>query len=605
MRFTDIENEEELYMVHKTDFFPRDHIIRSTYDGERVYTKNRHGEEIVVNLGEESKSVFVPSHRHTTHFTLNSVVEPAKDGAGNWDDKPMAIIEPFAPHKDQFTSFGDGDSVAWGSVNLSDNAVIIIRRDSLGLIPETEQGKWNIIVSDEPNIAKSVNDYFRERNIPIIEYEDHAGHSFSTEYRMENNLQARDMAINFLRDNTYDGKSPITLSIDEVDQVLNIQHDKNNRPATIKPITGVMIVPREDGMASRDFCDLIIANGFCIDENGNYMLKDDEEIFRNMTSLKENIGEVDDKSFEEIETIYSNYMDYISTKSPDELTDYEAEMIRLEREKVRAIRDRQPEELSRYQQIAIARDDARLLRFRKGELDQSDTQRVESLKPQQSINFEDQGFSIKYNIIEDVSEEHAKQFGLKDEVHFSIEPDEETQKEFWDNPDSINFRNKCEIIAERTKGVESITPFIDPYDGFPSQFNISMPIQREDETYGEFYSRIQSYIEGIKSTMAGKEVEFGERGANVQENFVVQQHNETESKTTIQGYEESQLGQGMHYAEMQQQESTEQQQTGLSFQDIGKETVESFKRNPQEAIKMMQTLERGIAEREDKGNEKQ
>ena len=74
MRFIDIEDEEELYMVHKTDFFPRDHIIRSTYDGERVYTTDIDGEDIIVNLGDESKRVFVPSHRHTTHFTLNSVV---------------------------------------------------------------------------------------------------------------------------------------------------------------------------------------------------------------------------------------------------------------------------------------------------------------------------------------------------------------------------------------------------------------------------------------------------------------------------------------------------------------------------------------------------
>lgn len=624
MTYRDIENEENLYIVHKTDFFPRDHIIRSTYDGNRIYTTDNDGEEIIVNLGEESKRVLVPSHRHTTHFTINSVVQPAKDGAGNWDDKPIAIIEPFEPHREQFVSYGDGDSIAWGSVKLSDNAVIIIRRDALNLIPETEQGKWNIIVSDEENIAKSVQEYFRERNIPIIGYEDHAGHSFSQEYRLENNLQKRDMAINFLRNNTFDGKEPIDLTIDEISQVFNIQHDKNNRPGSIKPSTEIYLSQRKNGMAPSEFYDLVIANGFTMDESGKYVLKKDEEIFRQMTEILENSGKIDDKTFEDIETIYSNYMNFISEKSPDELSDFEAEMIRKERERVKAIREMNPDELTDFQQIAIARDDARLLGTKRSELDEDDTKRVNSLKPQPSINYRDSGYSLRYNIIENTSEWAAKEFGLHDEVVFVIQADEESQKEFWDNPDSKEYREKCELIANKTSGAKEITPIIDPYDGFPTEFRLSMPIQREDETYGEFYARIQSYIDGVQELMSGREVIFGEEGAitqnnverpeqvqtgNVQQQEQIQSNNDQlQEKVQLESdelYEQVQAENVQQQDQVEQENAHQQESHGITLQEIGRETIESFKRNPQEAAKMIETVERGIAEREDKGNEKQ
>ena len=89
---TDIEN---VYMVHLTDFFPKNHRILSTYDGNKISSKDKEGNEIVVSLNGNKKSVIVPSHRHTVHFTLNTVVEQAKDGAGDWSDCPIAVIEPF------------------------------------------------------------------------------------------------------------------------------------------------------------------------------------------------------------------------------------------------------------------------------------------------------------------------------------------------------------------------------------------------------------------------------------------------------------------------------------------------------------------------------
>ena len=54
----------------------------------------------------------------------------------------MAVIEPFKDHKGQFLGYGDGDSFTWGSVQLSNEAVLVVRRDCLNKIPEEEQRKF-------------------------------------------------------------------------------------------------------------------------------------------------------------------------------------------------------------------------------------------------------------------------------------------------------------------------------------------------------------------------------------------------------------------------------------------------------------------------------
>lgn len=103
----------KIYMVHVTGYFPKNHKILSTYDGNKIYDVNEDGEKIKIYMGNEAKNVVVPSHRHTVHFTLNCVVENTKDGAGNWDGIPMAVVEPMKQHETQFLSYGSGDSWTW------------------------------------------------------------------------------------------------------------------------------------------------------------------------------------------------------------------------------------------------------------------------------------------------------------------------------------------------------------------------------------------------------------------------------------------------------------------------------------------------------------
>lgn len=502
MIFIDIENVEDIYMVHKTDFFPRNHRILCTYDGNRVYTEKKDGQPIIVNLGNESKSVHVPSHRHTVHFTLNCVVEPTSDGAGNWVDSGMAVIEPFKEHKEQFLSYGDGDSFTWGSVQLSNEAVLVVRRDCLNKIPEEEKDKWTIIVSDEADISKTVKEYLRQIGAPIINNEaNDAVHARSVEFALENNLQFRDKAINFIRNNGFDGKSPINLSIDEVASIFNIQNDRNNNRNEIRPHLTIIELGKNQVMAPEEFYNLILANGFTIDTSGNISLKSDEEIYEQMKEIDQQDGNISETTFEEVETFYIKYMDFISEKSSDELTEFETEMIRREREKVKELREQETDSLNIYEHSAISRDNKRLLNTKIGELDDNDTIIVKSLIniPQKHINFEQNGYSVKYSII-------------GQDVIFSISPDDEAINQ----GDTNELRRKSNLIADRSEGViGEEEDFIDLLGWY--EFKISMPSYNDNETYVEFYSRIQNYLDGIESMMAGKKVQFGEAGAIVQE----------------------------------------------------------------------------------------
>ncbi len=488
----------DVYMVHLTDFFPKGHRILSTYDGNKIYDKNLLGEEIIVRLGEESKSVVVPSHRNTCHFTLNTVVEATKDGAGDWSECSMAVIEPFQEHQAQFLTYGAGDSFTWGSVDLSSDAVIIVKREALEQIPEEERESWHIIVSDEVDIAKAVRTYLQEKNIPMVQYVDEAGHQMGEEYLLEDNLQKRDKAINFVRNNTFDGKSPITLSTEELAQILNIQNDGQNRPASIRPETHSYLTIPEGCMAPIQFYDLMIANGFTMNENGDIVLKSYKEIYDQMIALRQSEKQ-DVLENAKIETIYTTYMEYINEKSSEELTEYEKAMLEQERETVGSWDAQRKESLTEAEQNAINRRNQRLLQMNPKELTQADLIVIRELRPQIYINQPESKYQIVYQ----------ERFS-----RFIISPDDNT----YNNPDG-KLEEVSQQIAKKVLGNTAISVNEKSEEYFLSngavqdEYILPLQPQGENEPYGAYYRRMESYINGIKAMMEGKNVVFGEKGA--------------------------------------------------------------------------------------------
>ena len=526
----------KMYMVHLTNFFPRGRKILSTYDGNKVYSKNSSGNDIIVDFQGESKHVIVPSHRHTTHFTLNSVAEATKDGAGDWSECPMAIIEPFKNHESQFITYGLGDSYIWGSVDLSPDAVIIINQRYLELIPEEERESWNVLVTED-EISKAVKRYFKEKDIPVFEYEDHAGHQMGVEFLFEDNLQRRDRTINFIRNNSFDGKSLIEFSIEEFAQILNIQHDNKNMSRSIRPSLDIVFKGEIDSVAPREFYELIIANGFCIEEAERIFLKSDDDIYFQMLDLKKQsiIGR---KECVEIETIYARYMEFIFRKSAEELTEFEKRLIEREKEKVKSVRAKSAESLSEFEIKMIERDNFRLLNSTLlSVLSDEDLKILKKLKPTLRINDEEKKYRISY-----VELKHQFLIAPSDDVY---------------NYNEEQLGEISQAIFDKLKEYKSIVPNESSigclmfggeiYD----EFVLNVQMQQETETYGDYYKRIQNYIEGIQAIMDGKAVKISDNGIVIQD-------------------------------------------TELTLKEIGQGTINTFKQNPINAIDTMDMIEQVI-----------
>jgi len=365
-------DKDKLYMVHLTNFFPKGHKILSKYDGNKIYDVDIYGNKITVFMGDKEKDVVVPSHRHTVHFALNSVVENTGDGFGEWDGKTMAVLEPFVEHKKQFLSFG-GDSYTWGSVELSDNAVIVISKESLDFIPEEEKNKWNLLVC-EGDISHEVKKFFIENKLPLMDYpENDAGHFNSMSYLLEYNLQSRDKAINYVKDNIFDGKSDIEISLEEFSEIISVcQEPKNYINCTIKGLSTLINVCSnsqqfsifEDKMRRNykpnGVIQTIIASGFYISEDGKIKLKSDEEIYNRYNKIEEinqsskeeqkKDSEFADDLLNDASQLYYKYIEILQNKPNRELLDFEKYIIQ---QTVQAIQKKEYKNLSENEKKII------------------------------------------------------------------------------------------------------------------------------------------------------------------------------------------------------------------------------------------------------------
>ena len=47
---------------------------------------------------------------------------------GNWDNTPILILDPIKPHLEQLTCIKTVDSYTYGSMKLSENAIILVSK---------------------------------------------------------------------------------------------------------------------------------------------------------------------------------------------------------------------------------------------------------------------------------------------------------------------------------------------------------------------------------------------------------------------------------------------------------------------------------------------
>ena len=291
-------------LIHCTNFFPMDNKILSSYDGGKIGTtvKEYHG------VAKETSALI---HRHEVHFTINNRVENTGAGEGNWDNPSYIIIDGYDVHQDEMES--DCPSDAWTkgtSMQLSKSAVIMVRlqdKDKLPISPE-EMKYYNIIFYDG-DATRCLRNFLRLNDYDIFNTDPNCPiHAYSNRMIQEKGANERDLAINFVRDNTHFSKELPIFSEEEIAQIVDIgcintagvisntqlrlcsggRYDVNGED--YRNILEYFEAVKDMGNKReqyRNVANFIICSGMKITEDGRYTFSSDDEIFHTIESLKQ------------------------------------------------------------------------------------------------------------------------------------------------------------------------------------------------------------------------------------------------------------------------------------------------------------------------------
>lgn len=274
-------------LVHCTNFFPKDKVILSSYDGGKLNARKMeyHGVKKRVNSLH---------HRHEVHFTMNNRVENTSAGEGNWDSPTYMIIERYDVHQDEMERISPSDAWTKGtSMQLSDDAVILVKwqaRNHLP-IPDEDREKYPIIYYDgDPTTC--LRNFLRLNNYDIVKTErNDPSHSCSSRALQENGLNNRDFSINFMKDNTFFSKELPILSKEEMAQITDI--GKTSAPFIMSGGQEYLCLKDKDISEDKQetyfkVANFVISSGAKKTGDGRYTFKSDEEVLKEIEELKDN-----------------------------------------------------------------------------------------------------------------------------------------------------------------------------------------------------------------------------------------------------------------------------------------------------------------------------
>lgn len=277
----------DLMIVHVTNFFPQNHTILNNYAGNKV------GTQIVDYEGVPLK---VPTrvHRHTVHFTLNSVVHSTNDGAGTWGNEKYIVLEPFKYHtNDRICSISDADSYIYGNINFGDEAILLVRKEAYEELSDEIKNKYNIVLfegSAEENVKK-ILDQFGYPTFNNSNGTNTGGHRQSLEYAIETALEAKNLAINYMLNINWDGESKLKLSEEEIVTLFNIISQNGQLSScwgNLAYLDGVIKNGNDEqkNNLNKKVLKFIISTGLFKNSDGSYSFKSDDEIYDTAKELK-------------------------------------------------------------------------------------------------------------------------------------------------------------------------------------------------------------------------------------------------------------------------------------------------------------------------------
>ena len=310
-------------VVHCTDFFPRNKTIVNNYDGNKFCT-------MPTMYRGVKKLVKCLSHRHTVHFTRNGVVESTGDGMGQWDQPKYIIIDYFNPQKNHFISTGYSDSYIYGDFIFSDKPVLLIREDEYDNVPKDELINYDVI--------KYKGDYVKCLNntLSLLGVHEHyldpnnAGHYNSYEMACERSLNVRNATVNYLKNNTWDGKTTLTFNENDLFAMYEIANSISDSYEIFEYTFGNISISKiaEKYGIDIEFIKFMIGFGI-LKSNENYTFKDDDYLYSSIKKINNElvkISEQDNRTdffealfdFNFIKELYDKYLLCVINKNENE-----------------------------------------------------------------------------------------------------------------------------------------------------------------------------------------------------------------------------------------------------------------------------------------------
>ena len=273
------ENPDEI-MVHVTNFYPNNKTILSDYDGNKFGHQNKSYKGVT----KECESLI---HRHTVHVTINNVVQSTGDGLGSWEQPKYVVIDPLYLHNDELKSKNPSDSWTYGSIKLSEQAILLVNKNYINNLPKEAFNDYKVIVYSG-NYEECVQNLCLSLTGRLYNTDpNYAGHYHSDEYASEETLNNRNLLINYIRDNDYKGKEKINLSEQEIKELYELMLE-NKAQRNIEGLGGIYS-NKDNYNVDENILYFYYMFGFSKNPDGTFSIKNDDEVY-NLLCNPENIN---------------------------------------------------------------------------------------------------------------------------------------------------------------------------------------------------------------------------------------------------------------------------------------------------------------------------
>ncbi len=120
---------DDFVLVHATDYYPENHIIKS---------RRNAGAEKEINIA--GKNMAMRDARLTVHFSING-----RTASSDFKDKKFVVIEPLKEHIKEFNNIYVTDCFKIDDIKLSEKAILLVKEEAYNELTDTQKSEYNII----------------------------------------------------------------------------------------------------------------------------------------------------------------------------------------------------------------------------------------------------------------------------------------------------------------------------------------------------------------------------------------------------------------------------------------------------------------------------